>query len=355
MDRRRGRRVRRQLPRSAPGGRGGHQRRARPPRPLGVARRAARAPSPLLRAGIGALALAGDGSLDRRSPVSSGWLALRRRPPRAPQLELARSRAATTCSNARAALAALELAGFELRAGGARRWPRSRECCAASSARAHGRGRDLRRLRAPPDRGARRRSRRCASSRPRRLIAVFQPHLYSRTKALARRLRRARSPPPTRSACSTSTRRARSRSGELAGVSGLDVARAAADHAGGRPVWWLRRRRDAPSGCSRRGCGDGRPAGHDRRRRRLHARRRAGGSGEGPDEPCPRRGRARLPARPADDRARRRPGGALRPARRRGASWSSCWRWAGGARASRSRWSARARTCWSPTAAFAAW
>ena len=28
--------------------------------------------------------------------------------------------------------------------------------------------------------------------------------------------------------------------GELAGVSGLDVARAAADRSGGRPVWWLR-------------------------------------------------------------------------------------------------------------------
>ena len=27
--------------------------------------------------------------------------------------------------------------------------------------------------------------------------------------------------------------------GALAGVSGLAVARAAADHAGGRPVWWL--------------------------------------------------------------------------------------------------------------------
>ncbi len=27
--------------------------------------------------------------------------------------------------------------------------------------------------------------------------------------------------------------------GPLAGVSGLDVARAAADHAHGRPVWWL--------------------------------------------------------------------------------------------------------------------
>jgi hypothetical protein len=28
--------------------------------------------------------------------------------------------------------------------------------------------------------------------------------------------------------------------GELEGVSGLDVVRAAADRGGGRPVWWLR-------------------------------------------------------------------------------------------------------------------
>ena len=46
-------------------------------------------------------------------------------------------------------------------------------------------------------------------------------------------------PPPTRSRCSTSIRRARSRSGPLEGVSGLMVADAAADSAGGRPVWWL--------------------------------------------------------------------------------------------------------------------
>ena len=41
--------------------------------------------------------------------------------------------------------------------------------------------------------------------------------------------------------------------GPLAGVSGLDVARAAADHAGGRPVWWLVTP-SAPSGPSLRGC-----------------------------------------------------------------------------------------------------
>ena len=42
--------------------------------------------------------------------------------------------------------------------------------------------------------------------------------------------------------------------GELAGVSGLDVARAAADHAGGRPVLWLRDADDRRAGARRRGC-----------------------------------------------------------------------------------------------------
>ena len=39
-----------------------------------------------------------------------------------------------------------------------------------------------RRLRAPPDRGRARRSRPPARSAPRRVVAVFQPHLYSRTQ-----------------------------------------------------------------------------------------------------------------------------------------------------------------------------
>jgi UDP-N-acetylmuramate--alanine ligase len=75
--------------------------------------------------------------------------------------------------------------------------------------------------------------------RPRRLIAVFQPHLYSRTRALA---------PAFGAALATADEigvldvyPAREEPvGPLAGVSGLDVARAAADGAGGRPVWWLR-------------------------------------------------------------------------------------------------------------------
>ena len=44
--------------------------------------------------------------------------------------------------------------------------------------------------------------------------------------------------------------------GELAGVSGLAVARAAADHAGGRPVV-AARRRHGPRASSRRGFGEG--------------------------------------------------------------------------------------------------
>ena len=56
--------------------------------------------------------------------------------------------------------------------------------------------------------------------------------------------------------------------GELAGVSGLEVARAAADRAGGRPVWWLPTREQAAAALGPR-LGEGDDPGHDRRRRRL--------------------------------------------------------------------------------------
>jgi UDP-N-acetylmuramate--alanine ligase len=75
--------------------------------------------------------------------------------------------------------------------------------------------------------------------RPRRLIAVFQPHLYSRTKALARRFGAALAAADEVGVLDVYPARERP-VGELAGVSGLAVARAAADHAGGRPVLWLR-------------------------------------------------------------------------------------------------------------------
>jgi UDP-N-acetylmuramate--alanine ligase len=73
---------------------------------------------------------------------------------------------------------------------------------------------------------------------PRRLIAVFQPHLYSRTKALAERFGVALAAADEVAVLDVFPAREEP-VGELAGVSGLDVARAAADHAAGRPVWWL--------------------------------------------------------------------------------------------------------------------
>jgi UDP-N-acetylmuramate--alanine ligase len=74
---------------------------------------------------------------------------------------------------------------------------------------------------------------------PRRLIAVFQPHLYSRTKALAHRFGAALAAADEIGVLDVYAAREQP-VGEFAGVSGLDVARAAADHAGGRPVLWLR-------------------------------------------------------------------------------------------------------------------
>ena len=135
------------------------------------------------------------------------------------------------------------------------------------------RGRDLRRLRPPPDRG-----RGDAGGAARARAAAADRASSSRTCTRARRRSPSasapRSPPPTRSACSTSTRPASSRSGELAGVSGLDVARAAADRAGGRPVLVAPRRARPPSARSPARLRRGRPAGHDRRRRRVQGRPR---------------------------------------------------------------------------------
>jgi UDP-N-acetylmuramate--alanine ligase len=74
---------------------------------------------------------------------------------------------------------------------------------------------------------------------PRRLIAVFQPHLYSRTKALTGRFGAALAAADEVGVLDVYAAREEP-VGDLAGVSGLDVARAASDHARGRPVWWLR-------------------------------------------------------------------------------------------------------------------
>jgi UDP-N-acetylmuramate--alanine ligase len=72
---------------------------------------------------------------------------------------------------------------------------------------------------------------------PGRLIAVFQPHLYSRTKAFAAQFGAALA--LADEAVVLDVYPAREEPvGELAGVSGLDVARAAADRMGGRQVLW---------------------------------------------------------------------------------------------------------------------
>jgi UDP-N-acetylmuramate--alanine ligase len=73
---------------------------------------------------------------------------------------------------------------------------------------------------------------------PEHLIAVFQPHLYSRTKALATEFGAALTLADEVFVLDVYPAREQP-IGELAGVSGLRVAQAAAERAGGRPVWWL--------------------------------------------------------------------------------------------------------------------
>jgi UDP-N-acetylmuramate--alanine ligase len=72
---------------------------------------------------------------------------------------------------------------------------------------------------------------------PRRLVAAFQPHLFSRTKMLAREFGRALALADL--VVVLDVYRARERPEHFPGVSGYLVAEAAADAAGGRPVWWL--------------------------------------------------------------------------------------------------------------------
>jgi len=74
-------------------------------------------------------------------------------------------------------------------------------------------------------------------SKPRRLIAAFQPHLYSRTNALARRFGTALAAADEVVVLDVYPAREEP-VGLLAGVSGVLVADAAADSSGGRPVWW---------------------------------------------------------------------------------------------------------------------
>jgi UDP-N-acetylmuramate--alanine ligase len=73
---------------------------------------------------------------------------------------------------------------------------------------------------------------------PGHLVAVFQPHLYSRTKAFAEEFGGALSLADEVAVLDVYPAREEP-VGELAGVSGLDVARAAAERLGGRRTSWL--------------------------------------------------------------------------------------------------------------------
>jgi UDP-N-acetylmuramate--alanine ligase len=72
---------------------------------------------------------------------------------------------------------------------------------------------------------------------PRRLVAVFQPHLYSRTALLAREFGEALAQADVVAVLDVYA--ARESAEEHPGVSGLTIAEATADAAGGRPVYWL--------------------------------------------------------------------------------------------------------------------
>ena len=78
---------------------------------------------------------------------------------------------------------------------------------------------------------------------PRRLVACFQPHLYSRTRMLAREFGRALALADL--VVVLDVYRARERPEDFPDISGFVVAEAAADFAEGRPVWWLPRIDDA--------------------------------------------------------------------------------------------------------------
>ncbi|MBN9624479.1 MAG: hypothetical protein J0H06_16310, partial [Actinobacteria bacterium] len=73
---------------------------------------------------------------------------------------------------------------------------------------------------------------------PPRLIAVFQPHLASRTKVFAAEFGAALALADEIAVLDVYPAREEP-VGPFAGVSGLDVARAAADRSGGKPVAWL--------------------------------------------------------------------------------------------------------------------
>ena len=72
---------------------------------------------------------------------------------------------------------------------------------------------------------------------PSRLIAVFQPHLYSRTQALAREFGAALAAADV--VVVLDVYAARERASDFPGVSGRSIAEATADASAGRPTYWM--------------------------------------------------------------------------------------------------------------------
>lgn len=140
-------------------------------------------------------------------------------------------------ANARAALAAIEAAGLDVAAGARalRDFPGVRRRLELKGSRAG--------VRVYDDYAHHPTEVRAALSalrelRPERLVAVFQPHLYSRTKALGEEFGAALALADEIVVLDVYSAREEP-VGELAGVSGLRVAEAAAEWGGGKPVWWL--------------------------------------------------------------------------------------------------------------------
>ena len=274
----------RSLLKLAPQDRGAHQRRARPPRDLRVAARRRRARfreflgARRARGGLGpagAASRCADGTAVGRSTPSpgarAGRLALRARRRRRSQLTVP---GAHNALNAAAALTACRARGADVAAPPRPRCATSRRRPALRAPR-HARPRARSSSTTTPTTRPRcaRRSRPPARWTPRRVVAVFQPHLYSRTAAPGARVRRrARARRPRRS-CST-IYPARERAEDFPGVTGRLVAEAAADAGGGqarRVAARPRRRRALPA----RRAARGRPAADARGGRRRRAR--AGG------------------------------------------------------------------------------
>jgi len=180
-------------------------------------------------------ALPADGSLDDLVE-SSRRLGFDAEVPGLPNLNLAVP-GRHNRENARAALAAIELAGLEVGAAAAAlsKFPGVRRRLELKGSR---RGVPIYDDYAHHPTEVRAALSALRELRPSRLVAVFQPHLYSRTKALDTEFGAALALADEVVVLDVYPAREEP-VGELERVSGLQVAEAAAERIGGKPVWWL--------------------------------------------------------------------------------------------------------------------